>query len=154
MKVSRRLLSVCVWLVVAFAVSGPARAEGDGEVVEAGPDRVVVQHILIGFKRSVPGQKLDRTKKEAEALARELFQRAKDGEDFLGLVKEYSADGAPGILPLVNTDAPRMVGSRGRDQVVPGFGDAAFALEVGEIGLVEYSFGDSPYGWHIIKRLE
>ena len=118
------------------------------------PDVVIVQHILIGYKKTVPGKKLDRTKKEAQALAEELLQRARAGEDFDALVKEYTNDQYPGIYRLTNRDAPLMEQSRSRDQMVVNFGDVSFELEVGEVGLAKYHPGNSPYGWHVIKRLE
>ena len=41
-----------------------------------------------------------------------------------------------------------------RDGMVPGFGDVAFSLEVGECGVAPHDPVASPYGWHVIKRLE
>ncbi len=119
------------------------------------PSVVVVQHILIGFKRSIPGKKLDRTKSEARGLAEELYERARSaGTDFDALVQEYTDDSHPGILKLTNTDAPLQSGATPRSGVVPRFGDVAFGLEVGEVGLAPYSAATSPFGWHVIKRLE
>ena len=46
------------------------------------------------------------------------------------------------------------VGWTPRDGVVRAFGDVGFALEVGEIGMSEYDATASPFGWHIIRRLE
>ncbi|HKQ61103.1 MAG TPA: peptidylprolyl isomerase [Candidatus Polarisedimenticolaceae bacterium] len=118
------------------------------------PPRVTVQHILIGFKRSVRGKELDRTKPEAQALADELLKRAQAGEDFDALVKQYTDDRYPGIYVLTNTGAPISSNTMRRDSMVPAFGDVAFSLKVGEIGLARFSGATSPYGWHIIKRLE
>lgn len=137
-------------LVVALLASWPTADAGRKDE----PDRVTVQHVLIGFKRSVPNKKLDRTKKEAKALADELLQRATEGEDFSALVKEYTDDNYPGIYTLTNTEAPRVPGGRQRKDMVARFGDVAFRLEVGEVGLAAYHGGLSPYGWHVIKRLE
>jgi hypothetical protein len=118
------------------------------------PDRVIVQHILIGFKKSVPGKTLDRTKQQAKALAIDLLRRAQEGEDFDALVKEFTDDRYPGKILLTNTDAPRVPDGTMRSQVVPRFGDVAFRLKVGEVGLANYHAALSPYGWHVIKRLE
>jgi foldase protein PrsA len=118
------------------------------------PDVVVVQHILIGFKKTVSGKKLERTKKEAQALAEELLARARSGEDFDALVKEYTDDQYPGIYRLTNRDVPLMEHSHERTQMVPSFGDVSFRLAVGEVGLAKYHPGNSPYGWHVIKRIE
>lgn len=121
---------------------------------EEEPDQVVVQHILIGFKRSVPGKKLDRNKREARALAESLLRRAREGEEFDALVKQYTDDRYPGKMLLTNTDVPRVAGGTIRRQVVARFGDVAFRLEVGEVGLADYHAALSPFGWHVIKRLE
>jgi hypothetical protein len=140
-----------VWLTVLMLALGlPHFAAKRSEE----PDVVVVQHILIGFKRTIPGKKIDRTKKEAAALAQDLFERAQAGEDFDTLVKEHTDDRYPGIYKITNRDAPLMAKSTTRDKMVPSFGDVSFGLEVGEVGLSKYHGGNSPFGWHVIKRLE
>ncbi len=118
------------------------------------PERITVQHILIGFKNSVPNKPQERSKKEAKALAYELLQRAQDGEDFDALVKEYTNDNVPGIMLVTNNGAPRVAGGRTRNQLVPKFGDVAFRLEIGEVGMANFNTAVCPYGWHVIKRLE
>jgi hypothetical protein len=120
----------------------------------AEPQTVVVQHILIGFKGSVRGKSIERSKKEAKALADELLARAQAGADFDALVKQYTDDRAPGKYKLTNNGEPRENGAQPRADMVPRFGDVAFSLEPGQIGMAEYSAGSSPFGWHIIKRLE
>ena len=121
---------------------------------EDAPEVVGVQHILIGFKSSVSGKKIERTKKQAQALADELFRRAQEGEDFDALVKEYTDDSYPGLYRMSNRDAPHMANVVRRNGMVMFFGDVAFGLEVGEVGLARHHPAHSPYGWHIIKRLE
>jgi parvulin-like peptidyl-prolyl isomerase len=118
------------------------------------PPVVKVQHILVAFKGSVPSKTIERTKAEAQALADELLERARGGEEFDALVKEYTADKYPGIYVLTNTGAPRRSGAQMREQMVPGFGDVAFRLAVGEIGMAQHHGVNSPFGWHVIKRLE
>jgi len=142
-----RLRAVLV-LLVLLLVAMPWHARRDE------PDRVVVQHILIGFKKSVRGKTIERTKQEAKALAEDLVRRAQEGEDFDALVKEYTDDRHPGIMILTNTDAPRRPGATMRSQVMGKFGDLAFRLEVGEVGLATYHAALSKFGWHVIKRLE
>jgi len=128
---------------------------GAGRAAREEPDVVVVQHILIGFEGSVRGKSSERTKKEAKALADELLLRARSGaEDFDALVQRYTDDRHPGIYKLTNRGAPRMNGAYPRDDMAGRFGDVAFSLAVGEFGLAEYSATASPYGWHLIKRLE
>lgn len=142
------VLAVACWLVVGGAFAG----RHDDE-----PEQVTVQHILISFGRKIPGKKVDRSKDEARALAQELFERAKaidDPAEFTKLVEEYTDDSPPGIYVLVNDDAPIVPNAKKRRDMVARFGDVAFSLEVGEVGLAEYHGGLSPYGWHIIKRWE
>ena len=141
---SRRLSVIAVALLVASA----------GWAAEEEPDRVTVQHMLIGYKRSVRGKKLDRTKTEARALAESLYERALAGEDFDALVKEYTDDSYPGIYPMTNQGVPRRSDARQRSEMAIGFGDVAFSLEIGEVGFCKQHGAKSPYGWHIIKRLE
>ena len=69
-------------------------------------------------------------------------------------VRQFTDDRVPGVMRLTNNGAATRNDSFARDQLALGFGDTSFRLEVGEISLVKYSFGSSPFGWHIIKRLE
>ena len=117
-------------------------------------DRVEVQHVLIGFDGSLPGKTVKRTKEEAEALAKTVLERAKKGEAFEGLVKEFSDDQVPGIYGMSNKGVMPQNSEFPREQMVPGFGDAAFGLQVGEIGMAGFDPQKSPFGWHIIKRLK
>ena len=120
------------------------------------PDRVTVQHILIAFKGSIPNEEVIRNKDEAKKLAKEIFERAKKGEDFDALVKEYTDDQHPGIYKMSNIgispDASKQEYPRAR--MVRAFGDVSFKLGVNDIGLAEYDPEASKYGWHIIKRIE
>jgi hypothetical protein len=70
------------------------------------------------------------------------------------MVKQYTSDSYPGIYKLTNRDAPIMGGAYQRKEMASRFGDVAFDLEIGEVGLASYSVTGSPYGWHLIKRLE
>lgn len=145
-----RIVSATLAAAVVLSLSAlPGLAKKKAE-----PDTVVVQHILIGIKGKVRGKDVTRNKKEAQALADELYRRALDGEDFGKLVEEYTDDRVPGIMRVTNKGEPTRADSFERDQLALGFGDTAFRLEVGEIGLVKYSYASSPFGYHIIKRLE
>jgi hypothetical protein len=118
------------------------------------PDRVVVQHLLVSFAGKLPGKPINRTQAEARDLAESLLARARSGEDFDALVKQYTDDQAPGIYTMVGRGRTPPAGEYGRDQMVPGFGDLSFSLKVGEIGLCRYDSVRSPFGFHIIKRIE
>ena len=117
-------------------------------------DHIKVQHILIAFAGKVPGKNVTRTQDEARALANEILERARKGEDFDALVRQYTDDRAPGIYGLAGSNATPAPGEFSRDRMVPAFGNVGFSLAPGEIGMAEYDPRTSPYGWHIIKRLE
>lgn len=117
-------------------------------------EHIKLQHILISFAGKVPGKNITRTEDEARALAAQLLERAKKGEDFDALVKTYTDDRAPGIYSLANTGVTPSGDEFARNRMVPAFGDVGFSLAPGEIGMAEYDPARSPFGWHIIKRLE
>lgn len=133
-----------------------AEAAESTATADVEPDYITVQHILIAFAGTVPGKEITRTQGEAEVLANSLFERAQGGEDFDLLVKQFTDDAAPGIYKMANrgvqADPDQQIYPR--DGMVPAFGDVGFPLQVGEIGMAPYDPKTSPYGWHIIKRLE
>ena len=125
------------------------------------PDYITVQHVLIGFEGSVPGKTITRSKAEAAELARQIFEKAKQGADFDELVKQHTDDAHPGIYQMANFDAeadmsPEKLEDKifARQNMVSAFGDIGFPLEVGGVGLAEHDTESSKYGWHIIKRIK
>ncbi len=124
---------------------------------KAEPEHVTVQHILIAFKGSLPGdQKVTRSQADAEKLALQIFERAKAGEDFEAMVRTYTNDSYPGIYKMSNRDVTPDPSQKefSRTRMVKAFGDVSFSLEIGGVGLAAYDPDTSKYGWHIIKRLE
>jgi len=119
---------------------------------------VKVQHILIGFEGSLPGKPITRSREEAETLAKELFQRAQDGEDFEAMVREHTDDQVPGTYVMSDFGVDPLLYPGDvirRSGMVAAFGDVSFNLqEVGDVGMAEFDTQRSPYGWHIIKRIE
>lgn len=153
----------CVGLVL-IAVSGckslPTGVYREGLTADNGePGYITVQHCLIAFSGS--GTSATRSKEEAETLAMELFEKAKQGEDFERMVVQYTDDSPPGIYRMANHgfegDMSNRIPSRNvfrRDGMVPAFGDTGFPLKVGEYGLAPFDTQKSPYGWHIVKRIK
>jgi hypothetical protein len=140
---------VVLGLLILPALSRPQPA--------AEPERVTVQHILLAFKGSIPGdQKVTRSREDAERLALQIFERAKAGEDFAAMVRMYTNDSYPGIYKMTNTGVmpDKSKQEYSRTGMVPAFGDVSFGLDVGGVGLAVYDPARSKYGWHIIKRLE
>ncbi|SDR60895.1 peptidyl-prolyl cis-trans isomerase C [Rhizobiales bacterium GAS113] len=77
---------------------------------------------------------------EDEAIAKQVAERAKKGEDFAALSKEFSKD--PGSA----TDGGDL-GWFTKDKMVKEFSDAAFKLEPGQTS----DPVKSQFGWHVIK---
>ncbi len=125
------------------------------------PNRVKVQHILIGVAGSpLPKPNLP-TEAEARKLARSLCDRIRAGEDMDALVKEHTHDSHPGIYTMIMTgreDRRALIFMR--QNMARAFGDVAYALDVGECAVADYDpkqnprESRSPYGFHVIKRLE
>lgn len=125
----------------------------DGTLSNGEPKVITVEHVLIAFKDT--GTKATRTKAEAQNLAYEILNRAKGGEDFTKLRKEFSDDSPTGgVYSLVNNGVAKEGDEYERTGMVPAFGDVGFRLKVGEIGVAEHDATKSPYGWHIIKRIK
>ncbi len=145
------LVALMFLLLVGLATAGPA--EPKKKKRNKNPDVVTVQHVLISFKGKI-SKPVERSKKQAEKLAWEIFDRAEAGEDFDALVKEYTNDSHPGIYTMVNRGVAQPPGTSKRDNMAVNFGDVSFRLDVGEIGMAKFHAELSPFGWHIIKRLE
>lgn len=106
------------------AVSEEMKRKTYEEFVKTNPpeEEVHARHILV----------------DDEAKAKEIAKKAKAGEDFAKLAKEYSKDGA---------DDGGDLGYFTKDQMVPEFADAAFKLDKGQVS----DPVKSQFGWHIIK---
>ncbi len=124
------------------AESGPKVAEEELRQAfaaeTAGDKTASVRHILLLTQDKTEAEKAEALKKIEGLLA-----RARAGEDFAGLAKEYSED--PG-----SKDNGGLYEDFGRGMMVPPFEEAAFSVPVGEIsGVVE-----TAYGYHIIKVVD
>ena len=104
-------------LVIENAVVHEGKAPRGEKIARPQPDfgdepaKVSVQHCLVSFKGANPGITAERSKEEAKLLADEIAERARKGEDFNALIREYSADPVrpgdtqPGLYTLLNTGA-------------------------------------------------
>lgn len=103
-------------------------------------DEVKASHILISTLDENNKPLSEAKKKEAKKKAEDILKKAKSGEEFAALAKEYSDDKGSGAQ---GGDLDYF----GKGQMVEPFEKAAFSMKVGEISdLVE-----SEYGYHIIK---
>ncbi len=145
---------VFVALVAAYSMAAGEEETGKAKTVFVEPHHIKVQHILISFEGKLPGKEIKRTQEEARTLAYELLERARKGEDFDALVKQHTDDAHPGIYGMANNDVAAGQGEFARGRMVPAFGNVGFQLEVGGIGIADFDLKDSPYGYHVIKRIE
>src|SRR2546426_5666161 len=98
------------------------------------PERVKAQHILFKTQGKTPDE-IAKIKEKAQ----QVLERAKKGEDFSNLAKQFSED--------TTASNGGDLGSFGRGQMVPEFEQVAFSLSPGAISdLVQTQFGI-----HIIK---
>ena len=101
---------------------------------------LLLAHIML----KVPQNASEKIQKEREKEAWAIYEKARQGEDFAALAKQYSEDYScseqGGRLPWLSTG-----------QIIPSFEKAAFALnEIGEITEPVRT----EFGWHIIKLLD
>jgi peptidyl-prolyl cis-trans isomerase C len=107
------------------------------------PEMVRASHILIGTRDPAAGSDLpDDKKAEKRKLAEDLLKRARAGEDFAALAKEYSED------PGSKDKGGEYTFPRGK--MVPEFEAAAFSLEPDQVSDIV----TTTYGYHIIKLSE
>lgn len=125
-------------------------SSGDVEIATARdggarrPREIVARHLLVMYAGSEHApETVTRTAAAARARAEEALRRARAGEDFAALVREFSDEPGSG-------ERGGSLGRFGRGRMVRAFEDGAFALEVNEIsGIVE-----TPFGYHVIQRTE
>lgn len=107
------------------------------------PEMVRASHILLSTRDQGTGVELTSDKKEAKRkLAGDLLKRARAGEDFAQLAKEYSED------PGSKDKGGEYKFPRG--QMVPEFESAAFSLGTNQISDIV----TTQFGYHIIKLSE
>ncbi len=99
-------------------------------------EKVRASHILIGVDEKASAADKKKAKEKAEAIRKRLLA----GEDFATVAKKESTD--PGSAAQGGD-----LGYFSKQQMVPEFADAAFALKPGEISDVV----ETKFGYHIIK---
>lgn len=113
--------------------ANPDKYIEDGVKLEdySSDSRASVKHVLIKNK--------DSKFSDPKATAEEVIKKAKAGEDFDALMKEYNEDSG-------ETESGYTFG---KGEMVKEFENAAFALKYNEISDIV----ETQYGYHIIKRI-
>ncbi len=113
------------------------------------PEMVRASHILFATKDLKTGQELSEEKKNARRKEAEgVLKRARAGEDFAKLVKEFSDD--PGSKENGGEYTFARATADPQHAMVPEFEKAAFSLKPGEVS----DLVTTQYGYHIIKLSE
>jgi peptidyl-prolyl cis-trans isomerase C len=121
--------------VKKFYDENPARFEQ--------PEMVRASHILLGTKDPSTGGELSESKKEAKRkLMEDILKRARAGEDFAALAKEYTED------PGSKEKGGEYTFPRGK--MVPEFEAAAFSMKTNQVSDIV----TTQFGYHIIKLSE
>ena len=121
-----------------------ARDAREQAEVSRQPAEIGAKHILVMHAQSQSKPDgVTRSRDDAKKRAQEALLKIRGGADFDAMVKEYTDE--PG-----GAERGGDLGVFERSQMVKGFGDAAFALKIGEVSEVV----ETPFGFHIIKRTE
>ena len=113
------------------------------------PEMVRASHILLGTLDPDTRQPLSDEKKAAKhKLAEDVLKRARTGEDFTKLAKEFSED--PGVKENNGEYTFPRAAADPRRAMVPEFESAAFSLKTNQISDIV----TTQFGYHIIKLIE
>jgi len=108
------------------------------------PERVRISHILLATRDRNSDEELKpEQKKQKRVLADKLLIRARSGEDFAKLVKEFSED-----TGAVETGGSYVIGRN--DPFIPELKSAAFSLATNQISDIVTTV----FGYHIVKLHE
>ena len=126
------------------SASKAAEAPVDEAELARQPTEITARHLLVAYQGALRASpSVTRSKADAQTRVAEALTRAKAGEDFGNLVKEFSDE--PGAAERGGS-----LGRFGRGMMVPAFEKAAFKLAPGEISdIIETQFG-----FHVIQRTE
>ncbi|HEV2391619.1 MAG TPA: peptidylprolyl isomerase [Verrucomicrobiae bacterium] len=113
------------------------------------PEMVRASHILLSTRDMTTGKDLTEEQKAAKhKLAEDLLKRARAGEDFAKLAKEYSED--PGSKDKGGEYTFARASADPQHAMVPEFETAAFSLKTNEVSDIV----TTQFGYHIIKLNE
>lgn len=127
---------------ILFSTNNPQYDEK--EIPEDATDEEIAS--ITAENEKLKEEAAEKLKKEKLAIAEEVLQKAKNGDDFDELIAEYNED--PGETQNDDGKYDGYLFTTG--EMVEEFENAAFALGIDEISDVV----ETDYGYHIIKRVD
>ena len=132
----------------APAAAGPSGPAPMGTAPTAGPEKITVTHILIGFKNPNLAR-ITRSEAQALELAKSIMADIASGRrKFEELALAFSDDRGEDDKLHTNNEIPGSY-TMGRKMMVKEFEDAAFSTPVGQLAPEPVK---TQYGFHIIRR--
>ena len=132
------------WHVIKRVAPPPPDPLQSNDILKRPEDKTTshVRHVMIGWEGASTGdpRASKRKKADADKLAKEVLAKAKKGDDFSKLMKEFSEDKG-------SADSGRIYEVTTDGKLPETFKRLALRLKVGETGLV---LGEA--GWHVVKR--
>jgi peptidyl-prolyl cis-trans isomerase SurA len=133
-----RVLNIAVGSKVTVS-DGDVQSYYDGHMKSGDHLQVRASHIFVSIPENADGETL----KAKEKFAHDLLERAKRGEDFAKLAKEFSQDPA-------TRDEGGDLGYFGRDMLPKPIEEMVFSMKIGEVrGPVR-----ADRGFHVIKLVD
>lgn len=126
-----------------FEISPVVETPYGFHIIRRVPDvNIRVAHVLVTFSGTGAIDEQERTREDALQIAFDVAFRARQGEDFGELAREFSDD------RRTNEKGGRLPPMR-FGHAVPEFEDVAFGLSIGEVSDVV----ETHFGFHVIKRI-
>jgi parvulin-like peptidyl-prolyl isomerase len=126
-----------------FEISAVIETPYGFHIIRRVPDLTVrVAHVLVSYSGTGAIDEKDRSRDAALQIAFDVAFRARQGEDFGELAREFSDDSR------TKEKGGRFSALR-YGQMVPEFEDVAFGLAIGQVSDVV----ETEFGFHVIKRI-
>jgi uncharacterized protein YjiK len=120
------------------------------------PARVIVKQIHVPWRGAQGAPPVNATREKAREIAEGVLERLERGEDFDQLAREfhYTDSKLPARLRIA-ADGFKVHSGEFKERDLPmAVANLAFNLDVGETGLCEFHREESPYGYHVLLRIE
>ena len=128
------------------------REHSDDPVQPDDPEPGVYRLLNNGVEGMDFGQMVSQLNEQAAAREQQLRKAIEDGEMAVADAEaqmQAFVEELQGKAAVAQRELPHPRGA-----MVAAFGDVGFALEPGEIGVAGFDADASPFGWHVIRRID